>query len=143
MNTAYILISFLQRIPKTWVCFRVQKNTETRSFSSGCSEKKGSDGACRWRLDLAAQQPQSSFMRDGGLRTPLRSGKGLELRRAEEEEESPPTPLLVCRFERRPQFGMAVEVEAAAAEEGVTPGGDSTAVFGPENSTKYGCPKVP
>ena len=65
-------------------------------------------------------------MWDGSLRTPLRSGKGLALRRAEEEESSP-TPLLVCRLERRPQFGMAIEVEAAAAEDGVTPGGNSTA----------------
>ena len=83
-------------------------------FSSGCSEKGGG-----WRLDLAAQQPQPSFMEEHTLRTPPRCGSGLMLKRDDDEAtetESPSTtPLLVCRFVRRRGFALAIEVEAAGA----------------------------
>ena len=79
-------------------------------FCSGCSEKEGGRG---WRLDLAAQQPQCSFMGERSTR-----GSGLMLKRAEGTETERPstTPLLVCRFVKRKGFAMAIEVDAAAAE---------------------------
>ena len=87
-------------------------------FSPGCSKDEG--GARGWRLDLAAQQPQSSFMGERSLRSPPHYGSGLMLKRevGTDNSESPSatTPLFVCRFVRRRGLAMVIEVEAASGE---------------------------